>query len=86
MLALLMVGAALVLGRRPGQEKERAADGASLTARREKLFADLVDIETQRRANGKDPALDARRREVVGKLETVYRELARVEHSDAPPT
>jgi hypothetical protein len=49
-----------------------------LTARREKLFAELVQVEQARRAAGEksDAALDRRRKELVTKLEEVYKALA----------
>lgn len=87
-LSLLMVAAAIAGVRRPrAAGRNDAGHTDALVQRREKLFAELVEIESARRAaNGKaDGALEQRRREVVGKLEGVYRELAGVEQGESPP-
>ena len=47
-----------------------------LSARRDRLFADLTDLEDQHRAGAIDPERFAlRRRELVAALERVYAEL-----------
>jgi hypothetical protein len=75
-LALALIGAAISFGRRPAGEARRAAasERDRLTARRENLFAELVAVERQ--ARGGSATAPERRRELVGKLEGVYRQLA----------
>ena len=64
------------------------ASAAQLTDRREKLFAELVTLEQRRRQGqaGDKKDEDARRQELVAKLENVYRELAGVEHGPRAPS
>lgn len=84
-LGLVLAGA--VAARRPRDAtKGKVSDVEKLVERREKLFAELVDVERARRdAGAPDPRLDERRRELVAKLEGLYRELARLEHGEANP-
>ncbi len=74
-LTLLIVsGFAWQATRRPS----RAANAArvkQLTAKREKLFSELVRLEQQRRAGGADPKHAERRSALVAQLERVYRDL-----------
>jgi hypothetical protein len=81
-LCLALVGGAIIWGRAPRARAGRAAAGTAshdqLLDQREKLFAELCEIERQRRSastttNG---VLDDKRRDVVSRLEKVYRELA----------
>jgi hypothetical protein len=83
-LAIALLIAAVVFGRRPGGEAQRAAqtERDRLTARREVLFAELVAVERQARG-GSATAAD-RRREVVAKLEGVYQQLASLDEQRAP--
>ena len=46
-----------------------------LTAKREKLFSELVRVEHQRRAGAADPTHAERRAALVAQLERVYRDL-----------
>ncbi len=84
-LALGLIGAAIAFARRPKDETRRAAvnERDRLTARREALFAELVAVERQARS-GAVGATPERRRELVGKLEGVYQQLAALEEQHAP--
>jgi hypothetical protein len=80
---IFIVGAVILAGPLRGKRDDSDEQRESLSQKREKLFAELVTLEQQRKAdeprgasNGK---LGDRRRELVGKLETVYRELAKLE-------
>jgi hypothetical protein len=81
---LLLLGAAVFAGPRGGDKA--ASERESLAQRREKLFQELVALEQQRQA---DPAAKAasngrladRRKELVTTLETIYRDLAKLESS-----
>jgi hypothetical protein len=105
-VAILCAGlilAAVMMGRAPRAEAaERGASAEQLSERREKLFAELVTLEQERRNKGaaREVAaaagggggaragggkLEERRQELVGKLEGVYRELARFEHGESAP-
>jgi hypothetical protein len=85
-LCLLLIAAAVVGARRPAEVARAAATAQKLTERREKLFADLVAVERERKETGQsNGALETRRQDLVSKLEGVYRELARVEHGESPP-
>jgi hypothetical protein len=86
-LALLLVGGAVVLGRKGGSGRtgKAAPERERLVERRERLFGDLVALEARRATNGSGDATadEATRRaakterdELVRKLEGVYRELA----------
>lgn len=60
-------------GRTEDDPAMNAAEHKRLIARREKLFSELVRLETDRRAGRGDPRrYDARREEVVAALEQVY--------------
>jgi hypothetical protein len=79
-LVLGLVAAGFVLartGRKPGQSG--AASTTELVDKREHIFAELVEIERQRQTDGANPRLDERRRETVARLESIYRELARLD-------
>jgi hypothetical protein len=89
-LCIVFALATMVLaGPRRGASGAEAEQRESLAQKREKLFAELVALEQQRKADEPDPAkrpgsngkLGDRRRELVGKLETVYRDLARLEEA-----
>jgi hypothetical protein len=84
-LALALLGAAIVFARRPEDAARRASmnERDRLTARREALFAELVAVERQARA-GAVGATPERRRELVGKLENVYQQLAALDEQHAP--
>jgi hypothetical protein len=77
-LGLLGVGVVLArTGRKPGSAGGVSAN--DLVDKREHIFAELVEIERQRQSDGANPRLDERRRETVSRLESVYRELARLD-------
>ncbi|HVU52847.1 MAG TPA: hypothetical protein VHL80_19330 [Polyangia bacterium] len=84
-LALALLGAGIVFSRRPRGEARRAAlsERDRLTARREALFAELVAVERQARA-GAVGATPERRRDLVGKLEAVYQQLAALDEQRGP--
>jgi hypothetical protein len=83
-LALALVAGAVFFGRRPDNEARQAASDERdrLTARREALFAELVAVEQSGRA-GAPGAGPERRRELVGKLEGVYQQLAALDDQRA---
>jgi hypothetical protein len=85
-LALLLVGWAIAYGRRPPQAGRRgrpgADDRAHLIDRREALFAALVALEHEARAAG-GGAPGERRKQLVGELEQVYRQLAKTDEQRA---
>jgi hypothetical protein len=89
-LALLLVLASVVFGRRPvGGERKAAAlaDRDRLLARRETLFEQLLVAERERRAQGvtaTDASAKERRNQIVAKLEGVYRDLAALDEPRAP--
>jgi len=76
-LAIGLILAVVVFGRRPRDEAREAArsERDRLTARRETLFAELVAVEQAGRAGTAAGGSD-RRRELFGKLEGVYQQLA----------
>ena len=84
-LSVLLLVAGVAFAGRGGAGDKAAAERDSLAERREKLFAELVAVEQQRKAEGEPKAaasngrLGDRRRELVTKLESVYRDLARLE-------
>ena len=84
-LALGLIGAAIAFARQPTGQGRRAAvsERARLLARRETLFAELLGVERQARS-GALGATPERRRELVGKLEGVYQQLAALEEQHAP--
>ena len=74
-LTLLIVsGFAWQATRRPSRAGN-AARVKQLTAKREKLFSELVRLEQQRRAGGADPKHAERRSALIAQLERVYRDL-----------
>jgi hypothetical protein len=82
-LALALVASAVVFGRRPGAKGKGAgpSERDRLVQRREKLFAELVTLESGRGAGaGTDRAA---RTELVQKLEAVYRDLAALDERQA---
>jgi hypothetical protein len=83
-LTIALILAAFAFGRRPVDETRRAAasERDRLTARRENLFAELVAVERQTR--GGSATAPERRRELVGKLEGVYQQLAALDEQRAP--
>jgi hypothetical protein len=85
LITLALIAAAFGFGRRPEDQARKAATGERdrLTARRETLFTELVAVERQARA-GALGATPERRRELVGKLEGVYQQLAALEEQRAP--
>jgi hypothetical protein len=81
-LCVVLLGAALVGLYRTGRGTRAAPAGSGrdeLIARREKLFADLVEVERERKAGADAPRLADRRQQLIGELETVYRNLARLD-------
>ena len=87
-LALLLVLASVVFGRKPagGRNPSAVADRDRLMERREALFQQLMTAERERRtqAAGVADAAKERRNQLVGKLETVYRDLAALDEPRAP--
>lgn len=80
-LALLLVGSAVVFGRKDAAAPAAKAESERerLVSRRERLFADLVSLEARRTAAADEAAKGAAKTErddLVRKLEGVYRELA----------
>jgi hypothetical protein len=75
-LAIMMLGAGFwVAGRRP-TSSANAGRVKQLSGRREKIYAELVRLEQQRRAGGIDAAKYAERRPaLMAQLERVYRDL-----------
>jgi hypothetical protein len=90
-LALLLVGGAIVFGRRPkinGKTDGKGSKGGGgserdlLVDRREEAFAELVALErTAREAGGAAPG--DRRKQLVGRLEQIYRDLAALDEQRA---
>jgi hypothetical protein len=75
LVAVILGVGAVVTTRRP-REQASAARIKQLTARREKLFNDLVRLEQQRRTGTVDASRHADRRPaLIGQLERVYRDL-----------
>jgi hypothetical protein len=87
-LCTALLGAGIFAARRPrsGQKKRAGTADVDIHDRREELFAELVSVERARRQAqpGAGNRHDAQRREIVSKLETVYRELARVDRGGPP--
>ncbi len=93
-LALALIGGAFVFGRRPrvpGQsgDKSRDKNGAGVADTRERLieqrestFAELLALERSARAAG-TPAPAERRKQIVGRLEQIYRDLAALDERQA---
>jgi hypothetical protein len=84
-LSLALIGVAIVFGRKPKDAARRSAvsERERLAARRETLFAELVAVERQARS-GAATATPERRRDLVGKLEGVYQQLAALDEQRAP--
>ena len=84
-LSLALIGVAIAFGRRPKDEARRSAvsERERLAARRETLFAELVAVERQARS-GAAAATPERRKDLVGKLEGVYQQLAALDEQRAP--
>ncbi len=90
-LCILFLVAAVVFSGPPRGSDRAGVERASLAQRREKLFAELVALERERKAQpasaepraGANGRQGERRRELVGKLELVYRDLAKLEASAA---
>ncbi len=79
-ISLALAGVAIFLARRPGKSQVSGGPTSDeLVDKREKIFGELVEIERQRKAEGANPRLDERRRETIGRLESVYRELAKAD-------
>lgn len=79
-LALMLVAGAVVFGRgaktrKSGKDGDATAERARLVDRREATFADLVALERQAREGDAAPPAD-RRKELVARLERIYRDLA----------
>ena len=72
-LTIVIVGAGVWMSRRTDSAIDEAAERRELTTRREKLFADLIRLEQDRRS-GKvaDERYRARRESLVASLEQVY--------------
>jgi hypothetical protein len=87
-IALTIAGVILALGawgawRPPADPVDRKAERKRLIARREKLFQDLVRLETEHRQGRMDRArFDGRREELLRSLEHIYRAL---DSDDAAP-
>jgi hypothetical protein len=80
-LVVALIGAGFFLARTGGKAGQpgSAASTTQLVDKREHIFAELVEIERQRQSDGANPRLDDKRRETVARLESVYRELARLD-------
>ncbi|HET6280513.1 MAG TPA: hypothetical protein VFH73_06090 [Polyangia bacterium] len=86
-MALLLIGSAVVFGRRPRAKTRKTADDRErLIARREALFAELVAVERQRQREGSAGATGGateKRDQLVGKLEGLYQDLAALDEQRA---
>jgi hypothetical protein len=72
-LAGLIVLAGVLLSSRPADEPTRRAERKRLIARREKLFQELVRLETDhRQRRGDEARYTARREQLLQTLEQVY--------------
>jgi hypothetical protein len=84
-LCIFFLVLALAGARRPGRHFDSAGVTQKLVQKREGLFSELMELEQTRRQGGQaEPRLDDRRRELVTKLESVYRDLARAERGESP--
>jgi hypothetical protein len=92
LLALALVGAAVIFGRKPtatgkGRSAQTAeAERLRLTNLREALFAELVNKERERRKSASAGAAaepDGERKQLVARLERVYRDLAALDEPRA---
>jgi len=87
-LALLLVGGAIVFGRKGGDGNRAKTESQreALVTRRERLFAELLSLEERRTTAADDAAKRATRTErddLVRKLEGIYRELAAADERQA---
>ena len=90
-LALALVAGAVVFGRRSGttQKKGVLNEREQLVQRREKLFAELVNVESRQRAAAaaaagtRETADRSVRGELMQKREAVYRDLAALDERHA---
>jgi len=89
-LALLLVIAGFVFARRPnvgagagagGKHRSASAERARLVDRREALFAELVSLERAARAAGSPAPVD-QRRQLVGRLEQIYQDIAALDEGE----
>jgi hypothetical protein len=84
-LALALVLCAVVFAHRPqsagGSERSAATERKRLVDMRETLFAELVSLERTARAAG-TPAPADQRRQLVGRLEQVYQDIAALDEGD----
>ncbi len=77
-LALMLIAGAFAFGRRPkggARGVDVAAERERLVDRRESTFADLIALERAARDKGA-PAPADRRKQLVGRLEQIYRDIA----------
>jgi hypothetical protein len=82
---LIVLGGVWLSGRRPSDEAARVSERKRLVARREKLFQELVRLETDHRQHRVDQAAYAARREqLLQTLERVYGALDTDEPSPEP--
>jgi len=86
-LALALVLGAIVFGRRPqsrpgARHGTAAAERTRLVAQRESLFTELVALERASRAAG-TPAPSDQRRQLVGRLEQIYQDIAALDEPRA---
>jgi hypothetical protein len=87
-LSMLIIGVAFWAASRTPTRSANAARVKQLTAKREKIYSELVRLEQQRRSGSIDTAKSAERRaSLVAQLERVYRDLdaegGQVGHSTA---
>ncbi|HEY4188716.1 MAG TPA: Ig-like domain-containing protein [Polyangia bacterium] len=85
-LALLLVGGAIVFGRRrpSAAAAKELSERERLVQRRDRLFTDLVTVEGRRASDVVAvPATKVERDDLVRKLEGVYRELAAIDERRA---
>jgi hypothetical protein len=84
--SLALVAAAIVFARRPagrgGKKKSADEEKTQLVNRREALFAELVALERDARANGTPVPAD-QRKQLVARLEQVYQDLATLDERRA---
>jgi len=80
LLVLFAIVGSLVVRKQSGTT---VAQRAELEKRREKLFADLQALEEQRLSGRDDPGLMDRRQDLVGKLESIYKEVAALDRGRA---
>jgi len=83
-LALALVAAAFVFGRRPRTPGQASGEQTRdrLIERREATFGELLALERSARAAGA-PAAAETRKQLVGRLEQIYRDLAALDERRA---